>query len=170
MRNLDIKMMRFLLFLLVLTVGFSCREENENTNQPIVESVNIVGFLNSYELKTSPLLDTISFLEPKNKYNDFEGLEFSQKQVLQLDTIISITKRGFRFYDYDKSHHLYHLSKEYALDKHLKTKIIHNLRVSKNYKTLLFYSVQANVGSFFSVINYNNDYKSILDVKIVYAH
>lgn len=170
MRNLDIKMMRFLLFLLVLTVGFSCREENENTNQPIVESVNIVGFLNSYELKTSPLLDTISFLEPKNKYNDFEGLEFSQKQVLQLDTIISITKRGFRFYDYDKSHHLYHLSKEYALDKHLKTKIIHNLRVSKNYKTLLFYSVQANVGSFFSVINYNNDYKSILDVKIVYPY
>lgn len=170
MRNLDIKMMRFLLFLLVLIVGISCREENENTNQPIVESVNTVDFLNGYELKTSPLIDTISFLQPKNKYNDFEGLEFSQKQALQLDTIISITKRGFRFYDYDKSHHLYHLSKEYALDKHLKTKIIHNLSVSKNYKTLLFYSVQANVGSFFSVINYTNDYKSILDVKIIYPY
>lgn len=170
MRNLDIKMMRFLLFLLVLTVGFSCKQENENTNKPIVESVNTVDFLNGYELKTSPLIDTISFLEPKNKYNDFEGLEFSQKQALQLDTIISITKRGFRFYDYDKSHHLYHLSKEYALNKHLKTKIIHNLRVSKNYKTLLFYSVQANVGSFFSVINYTNDYKSILNVKIIYPY
>ena len=170
MRNLDIKMMRFLLFLLVLIVGISCREENENTNQPIVESVNTVDFLNGYELKTSPLIDTISFLQPKNKYNDFEGLEFSQKQALQLDTIISITKRGFRFYDYDKSHHLYHLSKEYALDKYLKTKIIHNLCVSKNFKTLLFYSVQANVGSFFSVINYSNDYKAILDVKIVYPY
>ena len=170
MRNLDIKMMRFLLFLLVLLVGFSCKEENENTNKPIAEKVKTVDFLNSYELKTSPLIDTISFLQPKNKYNDFEGLEFSQKLALQLDTIISITKRGFRFYDYDKSHHLYHLSKEYALDKHLKTKIIHNLSVSKNYKTLLFYSVQANVGSFFSVINYTNDYKSILDVKVVYPY
>ncbi|MFC7443937.1 MULTISPECIES: hypothetical protein [unclassified Mesoflavibacter] len=163
-------MMRFLLFLLVLLVGFSCKEENENTNKPIAEKVKTVDFLNSYELKTSPLIDTISFLQPKNKYNDFEGLEFSQKLALQLDTIISITKRGFRFYDYDKSHHLYHLSKEYALDKHLKTKIIHNLSVSKNYKTLLFYSVQANVGSFFSVINYTNDYKSILDVKVVYPY
>ncbi|WP_106688966.1 hypothetical protein [Mesoflavibacter profundi] len=162
--------MRFLLFLLVLLVGFSCKEENENTNKPIAEKVKTVDFLNSYELKTSPLIDTISFLQPKNKYNDFEGLEFSQKLALQLDTIISITKRGFRFYDYDKSHHLYHLSKEYALDKHLKTKIIHNLSVSKNYKTLLFYSVQANVGSFFSVINYTNDYKSILDVKVVYPY
>ena len=132
MRNLDIKMMRFLLFLLVLLVGFSCKEENENTNKPIAEKVKTVDFLNSYELKTSPLIDTISFLQPKNKYNDFEGLEFSQKLALQLDTIISITKRGFRFYDYDKSHHLYHLSKEYALDKHLKTKIIHNLSVSMN--------------------------------------
>ena len=170
MRNLDTKMMRIILFLLVFLVGFSCKEENENANKPIAENVNKVDFLNKYELKTSPLIDTISFLEPKNKFNDFEDIEFSQKQALQLDTVISITKRGFRFYDYDKSHHLYHLSKEYALDKHLKTKIIHKLSVSKNFKTLLFYSVQANVGSFFSVINYSNDYKSILDVKIVYPY
>ena len=52
MRNLDIKMMRIILFLLVLIVGFSCKEENASEKIELSEKSN-----SSEQFKTSSFID-----------------------------------------------------------------------------------------------------------------
>lgn len=157
------------IYFIFILLSFSCKKhvssvENKLHNDDFTSAYD---FLKTYPLQKAPIQDSIFFLKPKDVNNDYLDMTLDEKKALKLDTILSFVQAGLKYYDYDKTHQSYNLSKDYALDEKLKIKALYRLDVSKNYKTLLLFNQHSNSGSFLSLINYSNDYKTIFDIKVI---